>query len=427
MGVTERYKKWLFALIMCVLFLPLILTYIPLFETEEYVVEYGTVNPALTSENWFSGKFQKEKSTYIKHSVPLRMELVRLSNQLYFSLFNQGRSNSVVVGKDGTLLLEKQIASLQGQDFIGAKSIAREIDKYEYVRDCLDKRGVKLLIAVVPSKSYYYQELIPNWLKIAHPKKSNYAEYVEQWKKRKIAYFDAVPWLLKQKHKAKHRMYPSNGLHYTKYGQFLIMDSLTRFLEGTTSMNFPRLKLHSVSTPSKVQKEDKELAEYLTIFSDLPDSPLSSPHYSMHSKGETAKVLTVGDSYFMGMCNSDFCHTLFNEGQFWYYNREIRTRPNKIDGYVSQIDPRLEVEKHNVVLLFVSDANCDRLSFGFIHQMYNVYQTLHAQRVQFYTEQIVADEAWTEVIRAKAKAKGISLEEAIQIDAEYLYELEEVQ
>ncbi len=137
MDRQQKYERWLVAFVMLVLFLPLLQLVFGFFEAEEHEVEFGVEAPDFNLSNWFSGDFQRDKEQHLKHTVPFRMELVRLNNQLYYSLFNQGRSNSVVVGKQDELLLEKQIVSLQGQDYIGVDSISAQIEKLKYVEEKL--------------------------------------------------------------------------------------------------------------------------------------------------------------------------------------------------------------------------------------------------------------------------------------------------
>ncbi len=424
MDRQQKYERWLVAFVMLVLFLPLLQLVFGFFEAEEHEVEFGVEAPDFNLSNWFSGDFQRDKEQHLKHTVPFRMELVRLNNQLYYSLFNQGRSNSVVVGKQDELLLEKQIVSLQGQDYIGVDSISAQIEKLKYVEEKLAQRGIKLVVAIVPSKATYHSDLIPDWIKIAQKGRTNYSEYVEQLKVNDMAYFDAVPWLLEHKHQTTDRLFPKNGLHYTKYGQFILMDSLTRFLAHETSMPFPRMKLSSMQDASHLSDEEEDLENYLRLFTKIPDEPLRTPIFDVSSDGQTPKVLTIGDSYFMGMCNSNYCTTVFNGGQFWYYNREVRTQPGKIDGYVNQINVLEEVEKNDVVLIYISDANCYRFSFGFVDELYELYTNRREHRIKFYTKQIESDPEWLELVREKSISKGITLTEAIRIDAEYLYEME---
>ena len=64
---------------------------------------------------------------------------------------------------------------------------------------------------------------------------------------------------------------------------------------------------------------------------------------------------------------------VFNRGQFWFYNRKI-FEEGKSPRMVNDINVLREVEKHNLILLIATDATLYKFAFGFIDQLYELYQ-----------------------------------------------------
>jgi hypothetical protein len=81
------------------------------------------------------------------------------------------------------------------------------------------------------------------------------------------------------------------------------------------------------------------------------------------------RVLVIGDSFYYGMYNWGMMQRIFRGGEFWYYNRE-RLVPEKETTYTSDIQNYvLEVNKFDVVVLLLTEANLPRFGFG-MQQMY---------------------------------------------------------
>ena len=126
----------------------------------------------------------------------------------------------------------------------------------------------------------------------------------------------------------------------------------------------------------------------------------------------------------MGMSNLDLNRKVFGDGQFWYYNHQIRTKPNVIDRYTNNVDLVKEVEKHDVVLLFLAEANLYRFCFGFVDQLEDAYKNRRKYRINYFINQINSNKEWLTEVENKAIEKGISLEEMVRLDAEFLFNQE---
>ena len=78
-------------------------------------------------------------------------------------------------------------------------------------------------------------------------------------------------------------------------------------------------------------------------------------------------------------------------------------------------------------MLLCTEANMDDLGFGFIEQSTSSLkkgQAHYKQRMKAIKIQIREDENWFNQIKEKARRRNISIEEMIDIDANYIYKEE---
>lgn len=427
--MADRTKKYWFIVVMGVLFLPLIQeVFAPFDQPKMEGVLKPLDEPQLTWKNWLSGDYQDSIETYKNRDVGFRNSLIKLNNQLFYSLFSEGRMYEVVVGKDQKLLLHKTILSFLGKDFIVADSIHELVEKTAYVQSKLAQKGILFAVVVVPNKSTYWADQIPDQFYALEKQTNNYEVFEQEFTKQSINILDFVPHLLATKDAQSIALYPKNGLHFGQYGQLLIADSIAQFLKAKSQRAFPKIIVTDLNISIVMQRDDEGLEKNMNIYTSLPDDPMTYPSFEVSPTSEaTPKTMFVGDSYFMGLYELNLCSQLFGGGSFWYYNREIRDGLEKPIRYRKDVFILEEVLQHEMVVLFTSDANLYRYGFGFVDELYSALQNEKENRIQFYIKSINATPDWKEAIKIKAQEKNISLDEAIRIDAIYMVEQDSIQ
>src|SRR5579872_5274432 len=69
-------------------------------------------------KNWFDGTYAPKKEGYIRSSFGFQGDLVRLYNQIDYSIFKIANTDNVVVGNDDYLYEDRYIISYYGRDFV---------------------------------------------------------------------------------------------------------------------------------------------------------------------------------------------------------------------------------------------------------------------------------------------------------------------
>ncbi|MFC2107669.1 hypothetical protein ACFLRY_04985, partial [Bacteroidota bacterium] len=227
-----KYSLWIIIVLILVL---------PVFQNQTLVLPdrylQGSVayaeKPSFTWTNWFNGDFQSAFDKYIEDHIGSRSYLVRLNNQLNFSLFKKTYAKDVIIFKDGYIAEKEYIDSYYGVNFIGKQKTIIESLKIKYIQDTLKRRGVIFIPVFAPGKATYFSEKIPDWYKKRHTKSlSNYEYYTRVLDSLNIKYIDFNKYFLNCKDTTKHILYPRYGIHWSDYGVGLVLDSLQNYFSN---------------------------------------------------------------------------------------------------------------------------------------------------------------------------------------------------
>ncbi len=364
----KRLKQFLFGTVIALMFLPMIQHKFRIFEETPLKGSYQlSEKPPLNRESWFLGKYQEKQELYISEHTGFRPGWVRLYNQWNYSLFDKANAAGVIIGKDGYLYEENYIKTYYGNDFVGKKEVSEMVRKLKLVQDTLDKKGITLAVILAPGKASYLPEYIPDRYDQAR-KRTNYEEYKEQFNKQEIRNIDMHQWFESMKKTTKYPLFSKTGIHWTAYGQFLAVDSMTNFVANACHCDLPRHVLDKIVPSSKPWLDDDDIGRVMNLFVELPELKLAYPefHPSREVKKTDPKVLVIADSFYWGPFNANVSHFLFNEGEFWYYNEQIYPATFTKETLVKNQNLGAKLKENKVVFILITDANLYKFGFGFV-------------------------------------------------------------
>ncbi|MBM3185680.1 MAG: hypothetical protein FJZ67_05210, partial [Bacteroidetes bacterium] len=223
---TEWTKRMMFYSVLIGLCLPFI-QFLTQFANEKAlkgaIVE--PIKPELNRDSLQNCAFQEKFEKYYNEKFGFRPSFIRLNNQLKYWMFNKVQANGVVIGKNGFLYEYNYIKSYYGLDYIGLDSIEKNVERLRYIQFKLKEMNKTLVIVIAPGKGSYFPEYFPDSCK-RKKGPTNYKDYVETMKKNQVNFVDIKSWFLKMKSKTKYPLFPQSGIHWSKYGEILAMDSL---------------------------------------------------------------------------------------------------------------------------------------------------------------------------------------------------------
>lgn len=381
MNRFEQYiKQVAYMALLVVLFLPMLQSKFKLIESKplDGDVQLNEEDPYISKERWLEGIYQREQEQYLNEHAGFRNELIRIYNQWNYTLYKKTTAKGVVIGKAGYLYEENYIRAYLGMDFIGEDSIRRQVEKLKIITANLKKRNIDLIVLLAPGKASFYPEYIPDSYKTIKQQTQNIQVFRRELANTNVNTFDAYAWFLSMKetvHK-EHRLYSKTGIHWSKYGEVLVADSLIRYINKVRSVHLPSVQISGVEKSVFLRETDNDIFKGMNLIFSIPDFEMSYPKYTLGEPADKSKVrvLTIADSYFWGMYWMGLPQKLFNNGDFWYYfeNSYPTYFENPSQAKVNDFNLDAEISKNDLILLVCTDANLSNLGFGFIEKYYSL-------------------------------------------------------
>lgn len=378
--------------------------------------------PELTWASWTDGSFQEIADSMLNESIGFHPQLVRLHNQLQWSLFGRFRTRDIIVGKENYLFEKSYIEAYQGKDFRGVEHLDKVVNNLRVINDTLAAKGIDLAVIIAPSKAAYFPEFIPDSFKTAPPGPTNYSYYTRELRNAGITVHDFDSLFRSMKDTTTYPLYPKAGIHWSYYGAYLAADSLMNYLRETHEAKLPELVLDSIIWSEQNFRTDMDIGQAFNLMYQPDVFPMAYPifHYGKDPARDTVSVLTIGDSFFFTLLSLNLSYYGFGKGEFWYYNHDVISYPPPKTPKVADLDAKKALEKHDQVFIISTGANLHAFPWAWDVMMRQAYMNPDEERVQHFINQIKNSASWLEGVRKKAEKEGVSLEKRLRLDAEWM-------
>ncbi len=418
-----------------IMFFPLVQRLFSIFKEKELMGYFEkTAKPDFNKDNWFEVKYQTEIEKYTKENVGFRKFFVRSHNQINYSCFNTTNAGGIYVGTNNYLYEDGYIKSHLGLNFEGEDTIISRVNHLAVVRDSLKALGMEVVVVIAPGKAGFYPEFLPKEFARMKPTTTNYQIYDRELKKNNINYIDLNSWMLSLKGKSKYRLFSSTGVHWGEYAAFLAIDTITNYFENLYSINLPRIKIKGVKVTNKMYFQDDDAEQLMNLLFNIPDQSMPQLELMVDSVNtDKLKVLVMGDSYYTVLSHLGFGKYVFYDSEFWSYFSDVHKYDKKDlnDSYKGAVrdyeDIKAEIMKYKAIMIIVTEGTLyltPRILFEelFIQFTKSFGVRQHKCLLENYKNEIKNNKEWYDTVVEKAKARGVSIEQAINDDAEYMVE-----
>jgi len=369
-------KKTLFYCIVIILMLPLLQMKTKLVKVQPLKGSFKTEEATSFSFTaWFNGTYSVEQEKYLNEHFGFRNLFVRIYNQIQYSLFREAKANGVIVGNDNYLYEEDYILAYLGRDFIGEKKIKNKVDKLIQIRDTLKTINIDLIVVLAPGKGSFYPEYIPEKYNPSNKTTSNYEIYRKTIIEQDLNLLDFHSWFISMKGSSQYPLFPKTGIHWSKYGEFLVADSIIKYIHSLNNEFFQsHIILDKINYSKNILDTDDDIEEGMNLLFNIKDLKMAYPNFRFETKSiSQLKALTIADSYYWGLFNSGLSKHAFNNSQFWFYNEQIYPESYDASLNVDDIELQKTIESNNIIILLSTDANLHKFAFGFIDEVYDLY------------------------------------------------------
>lgn len=423
-------KKFLLATILLALCIPLLQERFSFYEPSGLK---GAIVPEekleFSSAAWWDGTYQEHYALWYNENFGFRPDLVRVRNQIVYSLFNEAKANGVIVGKEGYLFQRGYLEARMGKDYIGFDQVNVLATRLKAIQDSLEAKNITLVVCFSAGKASFYPEYIPNEFHY-DTDSTNYKVMCSAFAANGINTIDFNNWLCEMKAKSAYPLFPKTGIHWSRYASLLVVDSLTKYVEQRRQIDLPNVFWKSIEVTDELRSPDGDIGEAMNLI--WPISHFENMGYPVFEFEDTTgkaniSLMAISDSFFWTMFDIGFAPKCFSNIDFYYYFREVHYSAGIPFSLIDRKTATENVTKHQVVLLMVSETNLAKFGWGFVNGAYARFGDPNftvsmSERVRSNEEVIRADETWMESIKIKAMQKGISVDSMVHLDAVYLAE-----
>lgn len=374
--------------------------------------------PAFSLKSWTDGSFQEGSEAAIEQRIGFRPTLIRLKNQLEYSLFRKANARGVVVGKKGYLYEKDYLRAFIGGDNPGDWFWKEKFRRAGLVRDTLAKLGVNVAVVIEPSKAKYYSEYIPDrYRSDSVSGRTNYSSILEGCQEQEIPLLDLYSYFAEIKDDSPYPLFPKGGIHWSYFGMLTAMDTLGDLVEGWTSKQVPDLQIGELIPERKLRGTDSDLADLMNVLFKPAHPPMTYPElsYSYVPDSSKPRVLSISDSFYFNVMNAQIPDSMFANTAFWYYNVEVypETWASRVD--TSMINYRDEIESMDLILVMITERFFYKFAWTFFDRLFDTYyQDADIDYRYNYTSSILSHYIWFDEVVEESANKGISLVQGLE-------------
>ena len=419
------FKNILFAIILLMMILPGLQGYFSFVDEKPLHGAFDSAGKAeLTAGRWFRGEFQEAAENWIGKRSGFHNSLVRMHNQLDYSLFRKLNAEGLVQGSNGQLYEYDYIRAWTGKDFIGERLLDKKLRRFRFIQQHLkEKCGTDLVLVLEPGKASVYPEDIPARYKKDMGDTTNYEYIRNRAKDLGINLIDLNAWYIAMKDTASWPLFPKQGTHWSEYAMWYAADSLLRYISESRDIALGAVVRDSMVISSRLQSTDYDAGQTLNLFCSLPHGPMPYPVYHFDTEGITHKpnVLAIADSYYWNIFNTRIPEKLFNNQAFWYFYRKVYPDSYHGDKLVKDLDLRAEVEKQDVIFFMSTERFLYKFDRGFIDDLWELYGLPSSpDRITLYKTGILNLDPWFSEVITEARREGVSLGSMLEMEARHL-------
>lgn len=367
----ESRMRVALALFAALLLLPLLQEWTGIFPQRPLAgVEESAPKVAFSKSNWLDGSFQESFELRHYQWMGMRSSMVRLQNQLDYSLF--GKLFKAIVQSDkGELFRRSSVDAFTGRDFVGRKQIEYHANHIAYLQQFLLLRDIRLLPVITPTKLRCMPDQLPNHdLQVVG--ETNYAVYREELTRLGVGFLDLTEVLKAAVRENEHRVFPKTGTHWTDYGAIIGFQEILDRIEPGAGGESRGFEIMDYETIGEMRGTDSDAGDLLNLMFDPPVAAIDYPFLDFHKRPplQRPKVLVISDSFWWKIYDQGLHGNSFAPGsQFRYYNWEVYSEDWEGAKLVSDFDLWKSVEEVDWVILCTNEANLHKFPFGFPDQL----------------------------------------------------------
>lgn len=333
-----------------------------------------------TLETVNEGKYQIYLNEVWERGFKGKKSLLRVRNQILYSLCKVSPNSNVILGKDKYLyepiyiLYETQAFAPCDEEYFTVLG-----ENLLYLKQFLEKNNKELYVFITPSKAHFYREYIPDkYMLLGNEgmyKYTNYSKLLEVLEKKEINYYDSINFITEsyEKGNLKSPVFYKSANHWSHaWGQSAASDFL-KYINSQSKYNISVTNVQEVSSDYPIYP-DADLYESLNLLFDADETWYNAETIVEVEGSDYPNVFLRGGS-FMGQSLSAlivsgvFGEDVHLENNYYFTNQYTSTE--FISDYMAydEIDLDTMMGKSDILIIEVNEGAIPVMGFGFIEYL----------------------------------------------------------
>jgi hypothetical protein len=360
----------------------LVVLLLPLLNMKLKLIESGALEGAGLADNvtfyrskWWDGSYQIQKDKYFNDNIGFRPDLVRVINQLNFSLFDKLAAGGVVMDKDQYLYYTDYIEEYTGQSYAGDDQPRETLTKLKKIQDTLERLDKTIVLVYSPSKPYYFPEHVPGD-GIKEGIQTNFKTYFRIGDSLGVHQIDMNRWYASLKNKTRYPLFSKQGIHYTLYGATFAVDSIIRYIEFVRYIKMPHPVYDKIETSFRARRTDDDVGKVLNLMFPIKEKfYYPGIVYKPDINVFKPKTIYIGDSFiwpllFTGIMNSN------TNPEFWYYCEHFYNADfdkGSVCSDMNKYNWQKSMLEADCIIMAYTTTNLVKMQKGFIEKAYEYF------------------------------------------------------
>ena len=329
-----------------------------------------------TIDTVMEGEFQSYLNDIWDRGFPGKNFLIRVRNQLIYSVLRQSPNANYVMGKDAYLFEPSYINFELGLNTsISDEYCDETIEKIVKLRRLLSENGKELYFFITPSKADFKKDKIPWYYNIMEIENNNsgrltHQKHIDIYEKSGAKYFDAVNWIKENSKFHEAPVFYKSGIHWNNVWGETAASELINYISETSQYNLDVLSV-------KEKRIEEPIWPSTDLYSNmnlllLPNEEWWNTEVEIVDKGKDNPNVFMRGGSFMGQSLSKMIRSgVFKKDVYlenYYYFTDKYTTQTLLTSYTSYDEMPLDtmLGETDIIIIEVNDTQVGSISFGFI-------------------------------------------------------------
>lgn len=337
-----------------------------------------TVNPSIETLN--NGMYQAFLNDTWENEFPGKKFLLKIRNQLLYSVFNVSPNTNVVIGKDNYLfepsyvLYETQIYPPSSEEYFDNLG-----DNLLQLQKLLEENEKELYIFITPSKAHFYREYVPLGYELLSANDSysytNYSKLLEILTERELKFYDAINYIEKNRSTGilKAPIFYKAGIHWSHpWGASAAVEFLN-YMNSCSKYDLSTIRIKESVSDTPIDP-DTDLYSSLNLIIPATEKWYSAESIVEKSGQDHPNIFLRGGS-FMGQSLSTLLRAGIFEKDVHFENSYCSTDQYNtiynLSGFSAYDELNLDqlIGQSDILVLEVNDGAIPNMSWGFIEYL----------------------------------------------------------